>query len=114
MRQGLPASLGPSVRFHVSGIDILISSERQQLLDQNLFRAVGIEPAHYDIVVVKSQQHFRAAFSPIASAIIEVDADSLSTANIGARTYSRVRRPIYPLDREAEIVTAAISADVLA
>lgn len=57
---------------------------------------------------------FRAAFGPIASDIIEVDADGLSTAKIGARTYRRVRRPIYPLDREAEIVTAAASADVLA
>ncbi len=114
MFQGLPASLGPSVRFHVSGIDILISSERQQMLDQNLFRAVGIEPATYDIVVVKSQQHFRAAFGPIASAIIEVDADGLSTANIGARTYRSVRRPVYPLDREGEIVAKSTSVEVLA
>lgn len=109
MFQGLPASLGPSVRFHVSGIDILISSERQQMLDQNLFRAVGIEPATYDIVVVKSQQHFRAAFGPIASEIIEVDADGLSTANIAARTYRRVRRPVYPLDREVEVTAKAFA-----
>lgn len=109
MFKGLPASLGPSVRFHVSGIDILISSERQQLLDQNLFRAVGIEPATYDVVVVKSQQHFRAAFGPIASEIIEVDADGLSTANIGARTYRRVRRPVYPLDNDVAVAASAIA-----
>jgi microcystin degradation protein MlrC len=79
---------------------MLISSERQQMLDKNLFRSVGIEPADYDIVVVKSQQHFRAAFGPIASAIIEVDADGLSTANLSARDYKKLRRPIYPLNTE--------------
>lgn len=98
MFQGLPASLGKSVCLRVGNTDILISSERQQMLDKNLFRCVGIEPADYEIVVVKSQQHFRAAFGPIASAIIEVDADGLSTANLGARDYKKVRRPIYPFD----------------
>ena len=100
MFQGLPASLGKSVCFRVGNTDMLISSERQQMLDKNLFRSVGIEPADYDIVVVKSQQHFRAAFGPIASAIIEVDADGLSTANLGARDYKKLRRPIYPLNAE--------------
>lgn len=101
MFQGLPASLGKSVCFRVGSTDILISSERQQMLDKNLFRCVGIEPADYDIVVVKSQQHFRAAFGPIASAIIEVDADGLSSANLSARNYKKLRRPIYPLDSNA-------------
>lgn len=99
MFQGLPATMGPSVRFHVEGIDILICSERQQMLDRNLFRAVGIEPSDYAIVVVKSQQHFRAAFGPIASEIVEIDGTGLSSANIGARKFQRVRRPVYPLDR---------------
>ncbi|HEV7317338.1 MAG TPA: M81 family metallopeptidase [Ensifer sp.] len=98
MFQGLSATMGPSVRFHVDGIDILICSERQQMLDRNLLRAVGIEPSDYAIVVVKSQQHFRAAFGPIASAIVEIDGTGLSSANIGARNFQRVRRPVYPLD----------------
>jgi microcystin degradation protein MlrC len=98
MFQGLPASMGPSVCFHVDGIDILICSARQQMLDRNLFRAVGIEPSDYAIVVVKSQQHFRAAFGPIASAIVEIDGTGLSSANIGVRDFQRVRRPVYPLD----------------
>ncbi len=106
MFQGLPASLGPSVCLrigtHNGSVDILISSERQQMLDKNLFRCVGIEPADYEIVVVKSQQHFRAAFGPIASAIIEVDADGLSTANLNARHYQKLRRPIYPLDKDVQ------------
>lgn len=99
MFRGLPASLGPSVCFTVDGIDILLSSERQQMLDQNLFRAVGIEPADYDLVVVKSQQHFKAAFGPIAARIVEVDADGLSSADLFTRDFQKVRRPIYPLDQ---------------
>lgn len=104
MFQGLPASLGKSVCFRVGNTDILISSERQQMLDKNLFRCVGMEPADYDIVVVKSQQHFRAAFGPIASAIIEVDANGLSSANLSARDYKKLRRPIYPLDADTKHV----------
>ena len=31
--------------------------------------------------------------------IVEIDGTGLSSANIGARKFQRVRRPVYPLDR---------------
>ena len=99
MFTGLSASTGPSVCFCVEDIDIMIVSSRMQMLDQNIFRIVGIEPADKSIVVVKSMQHFKGAFAGIASEILITDAGGLCTLNLKSRTYNNLRRPVFPLDQ---------------
>ena len=48
--------------------------------------------------MVKSTIHYRAAFEPLAHAIVEVDAPGLSSSNLARFDFTRVRRPIFPLD----------------
>jgi microcystin degradation protein MlrC len=68
--------------------------------DLNYFRAFGIEPTERRILVLKSAAHFRAAFGPIATKVIEVEAPGISSPNLHTFPYRRLRRPIYPLDPE--------------
>ena len=98
MFTGLPGSTGLSVCLRVQGIDIMIVSDRMQMLDRNIFRAAGIEPAEKAVLAVKSMQHFKGAFGPIASEIIVTDAGGLCTPNVKQRSYTRLRRPVFPLD----------------
>lgn len=98
MFTGLPGSTGLSVCLRVQGIDIMIVSDRTQMLDQNIFRVVGIEPKGKSVLAVKSMQHFKGAFGPIASDIIVTDAGGLCTPDVGRRCYTRLRRPVFPLD----------------
>ena len=99
MFSGVPSSTGTSVWFQVGELAILITSERQQMLDKNIFRVVGIEPALKSIVVVKSMQHFRGAFAPIAEDVIVTDAGGLSTPDVTKRAYTNIRHPVFPLDQ---------------
>ncbi|WP_029059275.1 M81 family metallopeptidase [Stappia stellulata] len=98
MFTGLPASTGTSVCLRVDGLDIMIVSERMQVYDQNILRVVGIEPAEKAILAVKSMNHFKGAFRPIASEIIVTDAGGLCSPDLSRRTYTRLRRPVFPLD----------------
>jgi microcystin degradation protein MlrC len=98
MFTGLPGTTGQSVCLRVQGLDIMIVSERMQMLDKNIFRVVGIEPTEKSLLAVKSMQHFKGAFAPIASEIMITDAGGLSTPDVKSRTYLRLRRPIFPLD----------------
>ncbi|WP_273793704.1 M81 family metallopeptidase [Brucella anthropi] len=102
MFTGLPGTTGKAVCLRVDGIDIMIVSERMQMLDQNIFRIVGIEPKEKSVLAVKSMQHFKGAFGPIASHIIVTDAGGLSSPDLSRRTYSRLRRPVFPLDMFAD------------
>lgn len=98
MFRGLPGRLGTTAVLEVDGVKIILISERWQTLDPEMIRAVGIDPAAEKILVVKSTIHYRAAFEPLAHAIVEVDAPGLSSSNLARFPFAHVRRPIFPLD----------------
>jgi microcystin degradation protein MlrC len=77
-----------------------LNEYRFQPVDPEAARSVGIDPAHRKIVVVKSSVHYRAAYEPIASEIIEVDGPGLASPNLDRFEFRHIRRPMYPLDRE--------------
>ena len=97
---GLRLSFGPSAVIEVGGIEILVVTEPAQMLDLQQFKAFGIDPAAKTVVGLKSMQHFRAAFEPIAGKVIVCDSGALCTTFYDRLPYQNVPRPIYPLDRE--------------
>lgn len=76
MVKGRRLNLGKMVQLRVRELRIAVSSERMQALDRSLFQTVGIEPSMMKVLGLKSANHYRADFGPIASAIINVDAPS--------------------------------------
>ncbi|MCC7276632.1 MAG: M81 family metallopeptidase [Alphaproteobacteria bacterium] len=98
MWAGLEASFGPTAVLRTAGVDVIVATNLLQLLDRNQFRVNGIEPADRRVLVVKSSQHFRAAFGPIAGEIIVADGGGLTTRDFTRMTYRRLRRPVFPLD----------------
>ena len=61
----------------VGGIDIIVITNNGQAVDLGQFTSLGIDPTRYRTVAVKSMQHFRAAFEPIARAVVGVDTGAL-------------------------------------
>jgi microcystin degradation protein MlrC len=70
MTAGSTARLGPSACVEIDGIRVLLITGKTQMLDLDLYRFLGVEPAAMKILVNKSSVHFRAAFTPIASHIL--------------------------------------------
>jgi microcystin degradation protein MlrC len=100
---GLQRSFGPTVVVRTGGIEILITTVAQQLLDLQQFKSFGIMPESKQVVALKSMQHFRADFEPIAARVIVCDSGALCTPNYQRLDYHNVVRPIFPLDQEFEI-----------
>ena len=101
MGGGLERDYGPSMVFRVGGIDIIVISNNGQAVDLGQFTSMGIDPVRYTTVAVKSMQHFRAAFEPIAREIILVDTGALCSEIYTPELFDKVRRPVWPLDRVA-------------
>lgn len=97
---GITHSFGPTAVFRVQGTDILVVTLSSQMLDLQQVRAFGIEPSRLRFLVVKSMQHFRAAFEPVAGRVIVCDTGALATPQAHLRPYTRIRRPVWPLDRD--------------
>ncbi|HEY7548898.1 MAG TPA: M81 family metallopeptidase [Hyphomicrobiaceae bacterium] len=98
---GAKVGMGDSAAIRAGGIDIVLISKRTQAFTPSAFISVGIDPAARRYVVVKSMNHFRAGFEPIAKAILYVAAPGAIDFDYTRIAYTRLRRPIYPLDADA-------------
>jgi len=99
---GLSRTHGPSAVLLVDGIEILIVTIAKQILDLQQFETFGIEPERKRVIALKSMQHFRAAFGPIAGQVIVCDSGALCTLHYERLPYRNVPRPIFPLDPDME------------
>jgi microcystin degradation protein MlrC len=92
--------LGDCAAIKVGGVEIVLISNRTQALGLELFENVGIDPRTRKMVVVKSTNHFMAAFGPIAKKVIYIDSDGPLSRDYRKIPFKRLQRPIYPLDEK--------------
>jgi microcystin degradation protein MlrC len=83
MMTGMQVRIGPCACLEIDGILIAVASGKMQMLDRELFRVVGIHPEQMKLVVVKSSNHFRADFTPIASRVLVAKASGPMAADPG-------------------------------
>jgi microcystin degradation protein MlrC len=102
MGGGVERNYGPSMVFRVGGIDIVVITNNGQATDLGQFTSLGIDPTRYTTVAVKSMQHFRAAFEPIAREVVLVDTGALCSEIYTPELFTKVRRPVWPLDPIAD------------
>jgi microcystin degradation protein MlrC len=92
------AELGDCAAIRIGGVEVVLETKRNQALGLELFRNVGIEPTEKKLVVVKSTNHFMAAYGPIAKKVLYIDADGPIPRDYRKIPYTKVQRPIWPLD----------------
>jgi len=110
MLAGAKGQHGPMARLQVGGpggIDVLVGSERSQVFDPEIFKLHDIDVETYDIVALKSSQHFRAGFSDLATEIVAADSPGLTTLRVENFEHPRVDGQRWPIDRDANWVPSA-------
>jgi microcystin degradation protein MlrC len=89
---------GPTMVLKVGGVEVVVTSNRLQTIDRQAFLSQGIDPSAKSTIAVKSSQHFRAAYAPIARNILLADGGALTSPDLKRFPYKNLRRPIWPLD----------------
>ncbi len=91
--------LGDMAAVRVGGIDIVLNTARTQALGPELFTSVGIDPRSRKLLVLKSSNHFMAAYGGFIAGVVHAHSDGLLRRDdLRLVPYTRVRRPIWPLD----------------
>lgn len=73
-----PAPCGRSAWVSTDeGLDLVLITRRQQAIGTELFTGLGIDLTTRRGIVVKSSQHFHAAFAPLASEVLYVESPGL-------------------------------------
>jgi len=97
---GARVPLGDCAAIAFDGIRVVLTSKRAQAMGTDLLTGLGVEIAGSKMVVVKSTNHFHAAFAPFASRVLYCDAGGAMPHDPRQIPYARVQRPIWPLDED--------------
>lgn len=95
---GTRQALGDCAWLDVGGVQVVVTSIRTQAMGVDLFTQLGLDPAAQRVLVLKSSQHFRAAFAPLARAVLYAAAPGAVTSDLKSLPYRHARRPLWPLD----------------
>lgn len=104
--QSSRVSLGAAVGLRLGALSVVLASKRVQTFHPQVFTQLGIDLAACKIVVVKSASHFHTAFAPLAASILYVNCGGPYPPDAARIPYTRIRRPIAPLDPATPVFVA--------
>jgi microcystin degradation protein MlrC len=92
-------NMGRTAVLDADGIEIIITGRTHNPVGPEVFRRHGIEPSRKKILVVKTfKMHMEPNYRPFAKDIIEVDAPGQASVDIGGFRWTRIPRPMFPVD----------------
>jgi microcystin degradation protein MlrC len=96
---GYEVDIGRTVVVEHDGIEIIITGRTHNPTFPEVFRRHGIEPSRKKILVVKTfRMHMEPNYRPFAKEIIEVDAPGQASVNMKSFEWTRIPRPMFPID----------------
>lgn len=96
--RGVRIEMGPTALLRVDGIRVIVATRPLAVTDTALFQTLGLDPAGLSTIALKSRNHHRAAFGPLARKVMLVDAGGIATMRLDEIPYAHLPRPIWPLD----------------
>jgi microcystin degradation protein MlrC len=81
---------------------VVFTSRRMAPMSLEQILSLGIHPERKRILIVKGAVAPRAAYEPVAGEIVVVNSPGVTADDPGQFEYRRRRRPLYPLEQEAE------------
>jgi microcystin degradation protein MlrC len=103
MATGTRVRMGRTAVLDTGAMQIVISERRAEPFDLGVFTHAGIDPRRKRYVLIKSRQHFRAGFEPIARHIVLCDGDGVTSSDLNLFDYRKRRRPLYPFEKDLKV-----------
>lgn len=99
---GVALRLGPTAAIRLGGITVVVITHRHQCADPAFFEHLGLDIGAARAVVVKSRGHFRAGFDEFFphERVVEVDGPGLTSPILDRFPWTKLPRPVLPIDAE--------------
>ncbi|MDA1101061.1 MAG: M81 family metallopeptidase [Proteobacteria bacterium] len=96
-RTGEEIDLGPAAVIDNGDIAVIVTTQSITAVDTDPFSQCGLDINEFDIIALRSKTHFRAAYEPIAGAILIVETPDWGPADLFGLPYRNVPPGIYPI-----------------
>jgi microcystin degradation protein MlrC len=101
MRQfglGFEARTGLNAMLEVAGNLVVVNDIRGQVFSPTCFTELGINFADWKAFVVKSTQHFRDQFAPLAREVLYCETPGSLSLALDPSLFQNLNRPVWPFD----------------
>jgi microcystin degradation protein MlrC len=90
MEHGAPVDFGPTAVVRRGHLRVVLTSRKEAVVDPAFFALHGIDLGGVRLLANKAKNHFRAAFAPLCSAIVECDAPGPAALDLAALPFRHV------------------------
>lgn len=103
MMRGVMSNFGPTALISLAGtpggrhVRVIVTTYSRSPHDPGLLALHGIALEDVNLLCVKAKNHFRAAFAPLLTDIIDVDAPGPAALEIRGFRFRHAPRSLYPL-----------------
>ncbi|MEK8053274.1 M81 family metallopeptidase [Ideonella sp. DXS22W] len=98
---GQRCQMGRTVLFDIGAAQIVVTEQTQEPFDLGVFTCVGLDVTAQPgprFLLLKSRMYCRPVFGPLSAALVEFDSAGVTSSDYSLYPFSRVQRPVYPLD----------------
>lgn len=96
---GQRCHMGRAVCFDIGAAQIVVTEQTHEPWDLGVFHCVGMEPARFRYLLLKSRMYCRPVFVPLSAGLVECDSPGVTTSDYARFAFTKVRRLVYPLDQ---------------
>lgn len=107
VNRGEAFSVGRAAVISFGSMDVLVCEAPAAPGDPQLLRHFGIEPKLYELVVVKANASFRAAYCDFAGEICYADTPGAGAANLKRFHWKHLPKGLYPFDLPEDYALAS-------
>lgn len=95
---GQRCCMGRTVLLDIGPALIVVTERPHEPWDLGVFQCVGVDPTRHRFLLLKSRMYCRPVFVPITQGLIECDSPGVTSSDYDLFPFSRVKRPVFPLD----------------
>jgi microcystin degradation protein MlrC len=106
---GIEVSMGPSAVVGTGATELLIMSQPTYDWGDDQYRAAGLDPARAKFVGVKNMMNFRFGYAGVMKGFFVLDLPGPTPPDMRLLPFTRITRPVFPLDRDLVEPAIAIS-----
>jgi microcystin degradation protein MlrC len=99
---GVEVTMGLSAVLAIGSIRLLVMSAPTYDWADDQYRAVGLDAAHAKFVHVKNMMNFRFGYGDVMKAFFVLNLPGPTPPDMRLLPFSRITRPVFPLDREID------------
>ena len=99
---GVWKNMGLCCRLRHGNVEVVVCTIREQALDDCALLTTGADISEYQLICLKSANHFRGWYQNRADIIVTTETPGLRPSDLSKQPFKHLMRPIFPLDRDME------------